>query len=195
MTYGLFDSNADATQVRVEAAVGGPFSDRVAGRAAILYNTQDGYLNNLYPLGAPTGLGGLPPGPGAGADMGDDDTLALRGTLDFQINEDVLLRFSANYAKSEVPTGPYQSKSTIAVVDSAGELINVIDTPPGETRLSIQDAGDAGGDAIDGDEFLPGAGIGLAGRSLPGGDFFGYLDPDGSGLDTIVIGHYPENGA
>ena len=184
LTYGLFDSNADATQVKLEGALGGPLGDSVAARVAFLYNDQDGYLHNLYPLSAPVGLGGLSPGAGAGADMGDDETLALRGTLDFQINEDVLLRFSANYAKSEVPTGPYQSKSTIAVVDANGELINVIDTPSDETRLSIQGAGDAGGDAIDGDEFLPGAGIGLAGRPVAGGDFFGYTDPDGAGWDT-----------
>jgi len=184
VSYGLFDSNSDASQVRVEAAVGGPFSDRVAGRIAVLYNKQDGYLNNLYPLDAPAGLGGGSPGPGAGADMGDDETTAVRGTLDFQFTENVLLRLSANYARTEVATGPYQSLSTIAVVDAAGELVNVIETPPGETRLSIQGDGDAGGDAIDGDEFLPGAGIGLTGRSVPGGDFFGYLDPDGDGLDT-----------
>lgn len=182
VTYGVFDSRANASQVRVEAAVGGPFSDRVAGRVAVLYNKQDGYLNNLYPLDAFGGQGS--PGPGAGADMGSDDTLALRGTLDFQMNDNVLLRLSANYANSDLATGPYQSLSTIAIVDPSGELINVIETPPGETRLSIQGAGDAGGDAIDGNEFLPGAGIGLPGRSVPGGDFFGYLDPDGDGLDT-----------
>ena len=186
VTYGLYDSNSDATQVRLEAAVGGPFGDRVAGRVAILYNQQDGYLNNLYPLDVFDGLGAPQgtPGPGAGADMGDDETIALRGTLDFQINDNVLLRVSANYAKSDVPTGPYQSKSTIAVVDANFELINVIDTPPGETRLSIQGTGDAGGDVFEGSAFIPGGGIGLPGRSVPGGDFFGYLDPDGPGLDT-----------
>ena len=36
VSYGLFDSNSDASQVTVEAAVGGPFSDRVAGRIAVL---------------------------------------------------------------------------------------------------------------------------------------------------------------
>ncbi len=103
VTYGLYDSNSDATQVRLEAAVGGPFGDRVAGRVAILYNQQDGYLNNLYPLDVFDGLGAPQgtPGPGAGADMGDDETIALRGTLDFQINDNVLLRVSANYAKSD----------------------------------------------------------------------------------------------
>ncbi len=184
VTFGRFDSNADANQARVEAAVGGPLGERVAGRFAALFNRHDGYLNNLYPLGAPAGVGGAAPGLTAGADMGDNDTLALRGTLDFQLSDDALLRVSVNHADSEVATGPYQSKSTIGIVDANGELINVIDTPPNETRLTIQGAGDGGADAIDGDELLPGGGIGLPGRPVPGGDFFGYIDPDGDDFDT-----------
>ena len=196
LTYGLFDSNADATQVRVEAAVSGPLSDSVAGRIALMYNQHDGYLNNLYPLGAPPAgnLGAGSPGPGAGADLGDDDTIAIRGTLDFQLNDSALLRFSANYAKSEVATGPYQSKSTVAILDANGELINVIDTPAGETRFSIQGAGDGGADLIDGDAFLPGGGLGLPGRPVPGGDFFGYIDPDGDDFDTSGDFAFDENG-
>lgn len=182
LTLGMFDSNADATQLRFEGAVGGPIGEKVAGRVAVYYNEHDGYLNNLYPDQAPPGFG--PPGAGAGADMGDDETFAFRGILDFEPNDDVLLRFSVNYADTTVATGPYQSKSTIAVVDPAGEITNVIDTPPTETRLSIQGAADGGGDAIDGDMLLPGGGIGLPGRPVPGGDFFGYVDPDGQGWDT-----------
>lgn len=184
LTFGLFDSNADATQVHFEGAIGGPLGEKVAGRVALLYNEHDGYLNNLYPDQAPPGLAGPPPGPGAGADMGDDDTIALRGMLDFQISDDLLFRVSANYASSEIATGPYQSKSTIAIVDANGELINVIDTPANETRLSIQGAADGGADLIDGDQLLPGGGIGLPGRPVPGGDFFGYIDPDGDDFDT-----------
>ena len=196
LTYGMFDSNADAAQVKFEGAVGGPISDVVAGRAAVFYNRQDGYLNNLYPLQAPPAAipGGPAPGAGAGADMGDDDTLAVRGMLDFKWGEDGLFRLSGNYARSELATGPYQSKSTIPIVDANGEIINVIDTPPGETRLSIQGAGDGGGDAIDGDQLLPGAGIGLPGRPVPGGDFFGYIDPDGDDFDTSGDFAFDDNG-
>lgn len=184
VTVGVFDSDADAVQTRIQGAISGPFSENVAGRVAFMYNKHDGYLNNIYPFGAPPGLGGAAPGPGAGADMGDDDTFAIRGTVDFQINDNALFRISVNHAESDIATGPYQSKSTIAVVDDNGEIINVIDTPAGETRLSIQGGGDGGGDAIDGDQLLPGGGIGLPGRPLPGGDFFGYLDPDGADWDT-----------
>ena len=189
VTVGLFDSNADAVQTRLEAAVGGPFSENVAGRVAVMYNQHDGYLNNIYPFAQPPGAGaGAPgagePGPGAGADLGDDDTFAIRGMLDFQISDDKLFRITANSARSKIATGPYQSKSTIGIVDANGELINVIDTPANETRLSIQGGGDGGADAIDGDQLLPGGGIGLPGRPVPGGDFFGYVDPDGDDFDT-----------
>jgi len=186
LTYGAFDSNADATSIRLQGAVGGPFSDKVAGRAAVYYNEHDGYLNNLYPLQEPIGLGAGSPGPGAGADMGDDDTIGVRATLDFKLGaaEQGLLRFSANYSDTEFATGPYQSKSTIGVLDAGGNLINVIDTPSNETRLTIQGAGDGGAAIIDGGQIVPGGGVGLAARPVAGGDFFGYIDPDGDDFDT-----------
>ncbi len=172
---GRFDTDADANRFTVEGAIGGPLSDTVAGRLALRYSKQDGYLKNLYPESAFLGS----PGEGAGADLGDDDTKAIRGSLAFRPNDRLQIDVSVNYAKSDVATGPYQSKSTIGIVEN-GELINVIDTPPGETRLSIDTAGgDGGGDAIDGDGLLPGGGIGLPGRLAPGGDFFGYIDADG----------------
>ena len=103
----------------MEAAVGGPVSNRVAGRVAVLYDNVEDYLENIYPAGAPTAgsFGSLPPGAGAGADMGANETWALRGTLDIKASEDVLLRVSANHARSKVSTGAYQSISTIGVLD------------------------------------------------------------------------------
>ncbi len=49
ITFGQFDSDADANSMKIEAAFGGPISDRTAARVAVLYNDVDGYLNNLYP--------------------------------------------------------------------------------------------------------------------------------------------------
>jgi iron complex outermembrane receptor protein len=184
LTFGMFDTDTDATQERIEAAVSGPFSDRVAGRIAGMYTKRDPYLHNLYPLGQFAGVGGSSPGAGAGADMGDDDTYAVRGTLDFKPSDSALLRLSVNQARSTVGTGPYQSKSTIGIVDPNGELINVVNTPANETRLTIQGAGDGGANGIDGSVLQPGGGIGLAARLAPGGDFFGYIDPDGPGTET-----------
>ncbi len=185
---GEFDSDANSTRTVVQAAVGGPLSDTVAARIALRTSKHDGYLKNLY-----TNADQLPflgdPGPGAGADLGDDDTQAARFRLAFEPSDTLRMDLSLNYATSEVATGPYQSKSTIGVaqeVNGAYELVNVMDTPASETRLSMvvdangNDLGlDAGGDINDGDEFLPGGGGGIFSRAVAGGDFFGYLDPDG----------------
>ena len=193
-TYGLFDSPADADQFRVEAAYGAPLSETLAGRAAIMYNQHDGYLKNLYPQDAV----GAPPGTGAGADLGDDDTLAFRGSLLFEPNDDLSISLSANIASTDVATGPYQSKPTIGIYNAAGELINVIDTPPGETRRSVAaDGSDYGSDQDDNgfrDDFfnnMTGA-FGSDGQvdvgRPPGTDFFGYLDPDGK--DFLTSGDF-----
>ncbi len=181
LTLGQFDVDNDANRYTIEGAWGGPLSDAVAVRGAFRYNKQDAYLENLYPEQAPDFfVGNTPPGSDAGKDLGDDDTIAARTAMTFRATDNLDITLSANYADSEVSTGPYQSKSTIGIVEN-GELINVIDTPAGETRLTIDTAGgDAGADAIDGDELLPGADIGLDnGRLAPGGDFFGYIDSDG----------------
>ncbi len=175
VTFGRFDSDADANHFRVEAAIGGPFSDTVAGRISVLHNRHDGYLNNIYPFAA---VGGSP-GPGAGADMGDDDTLAFRGILQFRPSDALEWTVSVNSGRSELATGPFQSKPTIAVFDENDELVNVIDVGPTETRAAIAgDGSDFGGDlnndAVFGDLF---------GRPA-GADFFGYIDPDGTGFNT-----------
>jgi iron complex outermembrane recepter protein len=201
MTYGQFDTSADADQWRVEGALGGPLGDTVAARVAFMYNQHDGYLDNLYPLGAV----GAPPGAGAGVDLGDDDTFAFRGTLLFEPNEDLSLSLSVNAAGTDVATGPYQSKPTIGVYNATGELINTTNVAPGDTRRSIAaDGSDFGSDQNDDgvqDDFFDnvtgafatggftasgtpiGDGIVDVGRP-PGTDFFGYLDPDGEDFKT-----------
>lgn len=74
-----------------------------------------------------------------------------------------------------------------SIVPGAGELINVIDTPPGETRFSIVQGTnlDGGCDPADvGLNSLTCFGTAPAGRPVPGGDFFGYNDPDGAEHST-----------
>ena len=204
LTYGLFDSEADAQQIRVETAIGGPLSENLAGRIALLYNEHDGYLNNLYvdpsdPFGEfGAGSLGVPgagndPGSGSGADMGDDETLAVRGILMSEVSEDTTITVSANFAESDLATGPYQSKPTIGVFDGiagVGELINVIDVAAGETRTGIAaDGSDFGSDADNDGAFgvadtNSGEFSDLGGRLAPGADFFGYIDPDGEDFNT-----------
>jgi len=178
VTYGMFDSPAHANQVRVLGALGGPLTDKVAARAAFSYNWSEGYLKNLYPDSA---VGGSP-GEGAGADLGDDDTLAGRFTVLYDNHDDVRVTLAFNGARSRLNTGPYQSKPTIGVFDENGELINVIDAAPDETRASIAADGSDFGSDLDNDGIF---GLNdpddawLTQRFAPGGDFFGYRDPDG----------------
>jgi len=190
--FGQFDVANNADRTVIEGAIGGPLSETVAARVAFRYSKQDPYLENLYGDGDQLPFLG-DPGPGAGADLGDDDTTAARIRLAFEPNDRLRFDLSLNYSESEVATGPYQSKSTFAIAQdhdnnpaTPPELINVINTPGGETRLSaLYNAGgsdtglDAGADIEDGDQWLPGGGGGLPGRLAPGADFFGYLDPDG----------------
>ena len=184
-TFGEFDSKANASQATIVAAISGPLSETIAGRFAFKRNSQDGYLKNRYPDDA---FGGQTvgrtdsnaPGPGAGDDLGSDETIAARGSLLFLPSENLEINVAWNYARSEVSTGPYQSKSTIAVFNdlqaNGGEVVNVIDTPPGETRQSI-----VSGTTLDGgsDQADMGTFEDTGDRPLSGGDFFGYLDPDG----------------
>jgi iron complex outermembrane receptor protein len=192
-TAGQFDVDNDANRYTVEGAFTGPITDTIAARLAFRYNEQDAYLENDYPEGIPSDfdpdypLGSASPGAGAGDDLGDDETTALRGTLAFRPDDDLEILFTGAWAETEVATGPYQSKSTIAQtrnVDGVYSIVNVIDTPRDETRLSIDvddPTQDPGGDAVLGTaNFIPGALAGLDdGRLAPGGDFFGYRDPDG----------------
>ncbi len=201
VTYGGFETSAHADQWRVEGALGGPLGKTVAARVAFMYNNQDGYLDNLYPLSAV----GAAPGTGAGADLGDDNTFAFRGSLLFEPSEGLSVSLSLNAAGSDVATGPYQSKPTIGIYNTSGELTNTIDVTPGETRRSIAaDGSDFGSDQDDNgvqDDFFdnvtgafaPGGftptgtpiGEGVVDVGRPAGtDFFGYLDPDGKGWKT-----------
>lgn len=179
--FGIMDNPSSPHILTVEGAVGGPISEHVGVRTAVRYRKQQPYLRNLYPLGA---VGGSP-GVGAGAHLGNDDTLSGRFTMLVEPSPGSQLIFSANYSRAKVNTGPYQNKPTIAVFDKAGELINVLDVGPNENRASIGVPGgpnvvgtDAGSD-LNNDGIVGGPGE-IYGRK-PGADFFGWIDPDGSG--------------
>ena len=176
--YGIMDSTGHPGVFTLEGAVGGPLSDKIAVRAAGRWNKQDAYLKNQYPKGA---VGGSP-GAGAGADLGNDDTLAGRFTILLEPSSTTQFILSANGSRSKVNTGPYTQKATIAQFDANGELINVLDAGPNETRASIGVPGgpnvingDAGSD-LNNDGVFGGPGE-IYGRA-PGADFFGYHAPD-----------------
>lgn len=217
---GLFDTEKTAYNTTLEAALGGPLSDKFAVRAAVRYTNQDSYLKNNYAeyiannniAKSPLGLGS--PGDGSGADLAGSENILGRLSLAYEPQDNIRADLSFNIAKMKVPTGPYQSKSTIGVLrpvsDGDGntsiELVNVINTPAAETRLTIlQNAdgmdtmNDGGADFIDGDELFrngfankmmdPSDANNMiptpqASRPNAGGDFFGYQDPDGADFTT-----------
>ncbi len=216
-TYGQYDSPNDANRFKLEAAIGGPFSDKLAGRIAVLYNDQEPYLQNVYrddgqaerfgagtltlPFADPdrNGFAANAPGTDAGADLGDNETTALRGILQFNPQDTLRFTLSGNWEDTEMNTGPYQSKPTSAVYNgsnpdpnvllSTGELVDVIDTASDDSRLSIcADGTDCGSDQDNNgipDDLAPPDGNLDQGRVnnqfalTEGGDFFGYKDPDG----------------
>ena len=223
LTTGLYDSDADASSVSIEGAINIPIGDNAGLRFAALYKDHEGYLNNLYPLdefgqGTFGGPNGNSPGPGAGANLGGGQTFAARGTLLYEPSERASLTISVNVESSEVPTGPYQSKPTTAVYDGTGpvpggpfpgELINVVDIDPNDSRYSIcapggiDDGTDCGSDQnVDGmpDDFN---GDGIADTTRfdntfnpsPGADFFGYIDPDGDGFNFSGDYAFDDNGS
>ena len=101
LSYSIFDSPDSPRGFQSEAAVGGPLSSKIAARAAILWNKRDPLLRNRYPAGA---VGGSP-GPGAGANLGDDNTLAGRLTLLAQPTDRLRALLSINGARSRLATG------------------------------------------------------------------------------------------
>jgi len=176
LNYGIYDSPGSPGSFRGEAAINLPISSTLATRFAVMWNRAQGYIRNRYPLDA---VGGSP-GPGAGANLGDDNTLAGRMTTLFEPNDGARVLLSINGARTIQASAPYQSKPSIAVFNAGGEQINTINPSPTETRASIgangQDYGsDLNNDGVFGDSF---------GRAAAGGDFFGYKDPDGAGPIT-----------
>jgi iron complex outermembrane receptor protein len=86
-----------------------------------------------------------------------------------------------------VSTGPLSVDPDDRLLDAQGELIDVRNIAANETRLSIQGSADGGANAIDGSSFSPGGALPpgvLPARPVAGGDFFGYIDPDGDGWRT-----------
>lgn len=186
MTYGQFDSPAQSPDTeKVIGALGGPLTDKVAARAAFLWSKQGSYLKNKYPQSAV----GLPPNPGAGSDLGRQRHKAGRLTFLIEPTDTLSVRLEGNVEHTNMGTAPYQSKPTIGVfqnVNGNPELVNVINMPANETRATIGPNGtdlgtDLNNNGLFGSQDAPG--VEFFGRPVPGGDYFGYRDPDGKGLN------------
>ena len=224
--YGVYDSEQDPESLRLEGAFGGPITETLGVRVSAMMIDQDPYLNNRYQEDASTsqdflfGAGTFGgdnsfqannPGFGAGADMGDNETTAFRGTLHFEPTDFLRATWSNNYAETDVATGPYQSKPTTVVFggpgnaadptqlypESIGEIVNVINTPTsgataglrsicsdGITDCGSDQDNDGFPDDLDGNPGLDTLRLDNTFTPTTGTDFFGYRDPDGEGWDT-----------
>ncbi|MBL4673334.1 MAG: TonB-dependent receptor [Arenicella sp.] len=162
-------TGASFDQFRLEGAISGALSDTVRGRLSAFTNQQGEILNNIYEDGAgpDTRLGSV----GGGQDGYNDDTVAVRAQLEFDIGKNGSVLLSANIADTTKSEGPYQVVNTTEIKNSNGGVIDVIfaaDDPLGCD--TIQNGGCIDGN-FNGDPFRP----------VQGGDFNGNFDPDGAG--------------
>ncbi len=175
VTYGSYNN------VRLEGALSGRVIGGIRGRISGFFERYDGYIRNKYPeetfvpAAYQAGLG-TDPVPGAGSDLGGvKGNWALRGQLEGDLSDRTSLWVSASYGQSIASTGPYQSTPTVAILDAAGNVTNVIHASSTNVCQMIQ----AG--ACVHAAYSPYAG---ATRPVAGADFFGYTDPDGNGPVT-----------
>lgn len=155
-------------QYRVEAAIGGPLTDGIRGRLSVMTNQQGEIYDNVYPG---VDFQGVPGTPGGGEDTYNDDTVALRGQLEFDLSDRGTVLFIANWADTTKSEGPYQVFSTTEVRRANGEPIDVILSRDDPLNCDIIQAGAC----------IDGNGDGSATRPVIAGDFWGNTDPDGRG--------------
>lgn len=77
---------------QIEGAVSGPFSDNVKGRLAYYGKKQDGHYDSIY-----TG----------DTDYGDSDISSVRGILELNPSDDVLIYWSMHSGKDQSESWPY----------------------------------------------------------------------------------------
>ena len=167
-TYGRFN------QVKLEGMVNLPLSDTVALRVSGLFDRNDPYFRNVYPRGAagntPVNLGGVTSP--CCEDEASSNTLAGRLQLQFKPTDALTIRVVGAAARQHLSTGQYTQSATVAVVDSAGRVVNAIYAGPNETRTAI---GPGGANYTN---FA-----GAPASRLPGADWFGFTAPDAENLE------------
>ena len=160
-------SYASYDQLRVEGAVSGPLTDSLKGRVSGFYNRHDAVYENIFPDQALNVGGAIS---GGGQDTGDDDTWGLRGHFQFNPNDDMEILLSGYGSRTEISTAQFEQEPHISVMDAQGRVVGGQHVSPTETREAIG----PGGVNADVDGFF-----GPVPRPVPGGDFFGFTDPEG----------------
>ena len=118
---GRFNKNV------VEAAVGGTLIDGAAlGRIAVKYSKSDGYLNNLS----------------GGSDLGDDDSKTIRGSVIFNLSDNVELYLAAGYNSTDIFGSATKNSGTAEPDPAFISLFPGILTPvsPAFSPLSVAEA-------------------------------------------------------
>jgi iron complex outermembrane receptor protein len=180
LTYGSYD------HVRLEGALGGPFSESLSGRLSVLYNRHDEIIENRYPQGnMVNALTGAPfvGSPSGAEDFWNDNQWAVRGQLLWE-GETVETHLSVFAARQNVSVGPQQSRPVTAILNAAGSQIDTIfaeQDPQACEALSAVTGGCLPISFLDGE--IPGVNEDSV-RPVVGGDLFGYRDADGSDFDA-----------
>lgn len=102
----------DNSQIRVEAAAGGPLSDSVSARASILYHKHDGYQDNVNP--------------GVGA-ASETDNFSGRLQLLFEPNDSTEVLWSTHVGKADQISAAYEHQTAIFAPDG----VDVVELDPG----------------------------------------------------------------
>lgn len=99
--YGRFNA------LDLEGAVSGPVSEGVRGRVAIKHRSGDGYIENLSP---------------GGDDLGDEDTLSLRASLDIDIGNTGNWLIAAGYSEWDIAARAVKQEGTAFAPGSTNPL-------------------------------------------------------------------------
>ena len=92
------------SQIKLEAAIGGPLGDSVAGRLSVATNQYDGYTDNR-----------------AGPDYNEGDSRAVRGQLAFSPSDSLDVLLSVLYSDSDAAVGAWQHQAT--TLDANGDSV------------------------------------------------------------------------
>jgi iron complex outermembrane recepter protein len=114
-----FEASIDSTiaefgQLGLSGVVSGPFSDSVQGRVAAYYNKSDGYVENR-----------------AGEDKRSDDTVSVRGILNFDLNDDSSLMLIGQYTDIDTRGGIFHVRASKKDANGESVFCNPGDTDCG----------------------------------------------------------------
>jgi iron complex outermembrane receptor protein len=180
-------------QVRIDGAVSGPLTDKLAGRLSGMYNRHDEIADNHYPAGNPVNpLTGVPfaGSPSGAEDHWNDNQWALRGQLLWELDDRTKLLVSGFVAHEEVSVGYYQQGALTAVIDANGNHVNSIRAASDPNRceaISAETGACLPIDFVDGD-------FGDTQRPVVGGDLFGYREFGGTDDLDVSVDHALDDG-